>query len=114
MNAFIRNPDWPTRNAHSHHILAMLGLPPRAKLPKEGMPPRQIQGFKVWVAPLSPDYDAHATYTHNGRTYRYGKRSTHRVLTECPCCRKVLSVGRLHQHRCPFANDSEPTSLTSP
>lgn len=82
----IRNPEWPEYHAHSNQVRALLGLRPRQKLPAEGMPPRLIQGILVWVTPLGPN------------PTRF-KRSTHRVLARCNCG-KVLSAGRLHQHRC--------------
>ena len=72
--------------ADHEFIRAALGLTAKAKLPVEGMPPRMIQGYEVWVNPLGPNKTGH-------------KRSTHRVLARCNCG-KVLSVGRLHQHKC--------------
>lgn len=62
------------------------GLVGGAKWPELGLPPTIIQGVKVWVE----------------RMVRVpGKKSSkHRVLCECPGCKQVLSVGRLHQHVC--------------
>lgn len=76
---------------HADHedLRQMLGLGEKAKLPTEGMPSRFIQGIEVWVAPLS---SRPANVRH--------KRSTHRVLARCPECERILSAGRLHQHRC--------------
>jgi hypothetical protein len=79
-------------NAQSHHVRVMLGLSPDAKLPREGMAPRTIQGILVWVDPL-PDRTPEEARRHH-------KRSTHRVRAKCPTCSKTLSVGRLHQHVC--------------
>jgi len=73
-------------NLHSHDVLPLLGLRPGEHLPAAGLPPRVIQGVKVWVA---------MSAAPTGR-----KSATHRVLAECPLCGKVLSVGRLHQHKC--------------
>lgn len=76
-----------TRQRADHqYIRYALGLAEKAKLPVEGMSARVIQGYKVWVTPLGPNPTRH-------------KRSTHRVLARCSCG-KVLSVGRLHQHKC--------------
>ena len=83
------------RNAQSRDIREMLGLGDKDKLPVEGMDARIVQGVKIWVTPLV------------GFSKR--KRSTHRVLAECPECGKHLSAGRLHQHKCPrVCKCSEP------
>lgn len=99
MTHFIRNPDFPNYAAFSHHVNAMLGLSKSAKLPQEGMAPRFIQGIKVWVNPLALGPVKH-------------KRSTHRVMAECPTCGRHLSVGRLRQHKCekPAPEPTEPAS----
>jgi hypothetical protein len=83
---FLRNPEFPRYNAQSAQVREMLGLPPKAKLPREGMDPRLVQGILVWVEPIRPQC--------------YGGRKVHRVLARCPECGKVLSAGRLHQHVC--------------
>lgn len=54
--------------------------------PDEGLLPVTVQGFMVWVVPIE---------RIPGK-----KSSRHRVLCECPGCGVVLSVGRLHQHKC--------------
>lgn len=77
------------RPASSHEVNVMLGLREKEKLPREGMPPRELQGIRVWVTPL-PGRPKGSRW----------KRSTHRVLAECPDCRQVVSVGRLAQHEC--------------
>jgi hypothetical protein len=89
MRTFLRSPAFPQWNAHSPQVRELLGLAPTAKLPPEGMSPRVIQGIVVWVNPLPPR-GAHPRF----------KRSTHRVMAQCPACSKVLSAGRLHQHVC--------------
>lgn len=76
------------RNAHSDELKAFLGLSATTKLPAAGLPPRYIQGIKVWVTPLTASPGLRR------------KRSTHRVLAECPSCHQILSAGRLHQHVC--------------
>jgi hypothetical protein len=70
-------------NAQSDDMRTMLGLPPKAKLPAEGMLPRDIQGFSVYVAPLDP-----------ARRRRRG----HRVRAICPRCHVDISAGRVMQH----------------
>jgi hypothetical protein len=77
----------------SRETNSLLGI--KGKLPAEGMPPRMIQGIKVWVNPAKPKQIVD----------RWGKphivkSSTHRVMAECPHCAQILSVGRLHQHIC--------------
>lgn len=79
------------RNAHSDELKAFLGLSATAKLPAAGLPPRYIQGIKVWVMPLYPP-------TLPPGQHR--RRAAHRVKAECPTCHQVLSAGRLHQHMC--------------
>lgn len=83
MNLYIKaaGREW---NAHTSEIFRLLGLT-GSHLPKEGMPPRLIQGIKVWVNPIK--------WPHPLR-----KSSTHRVMAECPVCGKTMSAGRLHQH----------------
>lgn len=93
----ICDPQYPQFTAHSRAMRVLLGLAPEAKLPREGMEPRIVQGIKVWVTPLM---GPHRQYYGWGRV-RTVKSSTHRVLAECPSCGRVLSAGRLHQHVCP-------------
>jgi len=88
MNTFVRNPRNRTWNAHSHHIKVMFGLRPEAHWPTQGMGPRVLDGIKVWVEPLS------------GPIPTSGRRNQHRVMAQCPHCAKVLSLGRMHQHKC--------------
>lgn len=81
------------RNAHSHDVLPMLGIPAGGHLPPEGMPPRKIQGITVYVKPAAPSV----------QVARWGKlvtakSSRHRVMCVCPLCAKHVSLGRLHQH----------------
>lgn len=97
MKRFIYNPEFPHRPASSRVVNMLLGLRDGQKLPVEGMPPREIQGVKVWVTPLPPHPDKDKPRGLFGSMW---KRSTHRVLCECPDCGKVLSIGRLAQHVC--------------
>lgn len=97
---FLHSPRWTTLNAHSDDVKAMLGLP--KKLPKEGVPPRIVQGIKVWVEPA-----AAAVYVMRWGQRKLLKRSTHRVMAECPLCGAHLSAGRLHQHKCQSSTSKE-------
>lgn len=81
-------PGWSQYNATSPEMREMLGLAPNAKLPVEGMPPRNIQGWTVYVRPLPPRGDSRR------------RRCAHRVRAICPKCRKDISAGRTHQHKC--------------
>lgn len=98
---FLRSPRWTTLNAHTDDVKAMLGLP--KKLPKEGVPPQIIQGIKVWVEPAA----APVLVSKWGGKLRPVKRSTHRVMAECPLCGAHLSAGRLHQHKCKSSTSKE-------
>lgn len=81
------------RNAHSADIREMLGLKRTAKLPKEGMEPRVIQGITVWVTP-APE----PVYVERWGKRKLLHRASHRVMARCPVCGEEMSVGRLHQH----------------
>lgn len=74
--------------ASAADMVELLGLKRTAKLPKEGMPEREIQGVRVYVKPS----------TFVGRGYSRGGLR-HRVFAICDCGRHV-PVGRLHQHKC--------------
>jgi len=80
----LTNPSW---NANSSDMMKKFGIP-GTKWPDEGMPPRMVDGIKVWVDPV--------------RRAGLGekKSSTHRVMCQCPGCAEILSVGRMHQHKC--------------
>lgn len=62
------------------------------KLPVDGAPATYVRfqkwNVRVWIDPLPPR-------TSTGRQH---KRSTHRVMCECPRCGAQLSAGRLEQH----------------
>lgn len=85
-----------TRPVHSEAMLQLLGV---KKLPVGGMPPREIQGIRVWVTPSVPKFRK----GWNGREYveMRVKSSAHRVRCACPDCGAEVSAGRLFQHRCP-------------
>ena len=78
-------------NQGMHAVLAAFGLTPTSKLPAEGRESHVVDGVKVWINPQGP-----AVIGRYGRAW---KRSTHRVMCECPDCGAVMSFGRLHQHR---------------
>ena len=67
-------------------ILAAFGLTRTQKLPVDGAPRRYVDGVAYWINPLPLGPVRH-------------KRSTHRVMCECPVCGKTLSAGRLPQHK---------------
>lgn len=80
------HPDYPSRPVHAHTMAQLLGV--TGNYPAVGLPPREVQGIRVWVNPLPP----------RGPGER--KRSTHRVRCLCPGCGRELSAGRLFQHDC--------------
>lgn len=73
--------------ASASDMLELLGLKRTAKLPKEGMPEREIQGVRVYVTPST-----------SGGT-RQRRSCKHRVFAICDCGQHV-PTGRLHQHKC--------------
>ena len=73
--------------ANNGDMLEHLGLKRTAKLPKEGMPERLIQGVRVYVKP-----------SESGGT-RARRACKHRVMAICECGQHV-PTGRLHQHKC--------------
>ena len=75
------------RDVQNSDMLKLLGIE-GTHLPVDGMPPRIIQGVKVWVTPkpaLKPGLRHSAT---------------HRVMCECSLCGKHMSRGRLFSHYC--------------
>lgn len=70
--------------ATSSDMRELLGV---RDLPAEGMPEREIQGVRVYVAPQAP------------LTQGQRHRATHRIFAICECGKHV-PVGRLHQHKC--------------
>lgn len=70
---------------NSSDVLPLLGLPRNGHLPLEGMAPRLIKGFTIWVKPAVKD-----------ERHRHG--SKHRVMWRCDICGKELSLGRSGQH----------------
>lgn len=95
---YLPNPAAPQWNAHSNDVRKMLGLPDKAKLPIEGLPPRIVHGIKVWVEPEPPS--RLSGVCGEPWTHRMVKSSKHRIKAECPHCGWVGSAGRLHQHVC--------------
>ena len=85
----------PDIRYHSQMMLEALGLRPGGHLPPEGMPARIVNGVKVWVEPEP------MTRTFNRAAgIKVRKSSKHRVMAECPSCKRHMSAGRLHQHVC--------------
>lgn len=80
--------------SHTNTIIRALGFgygaPPTGGLGERDVTLSNVGDVRVWVEPL-----LHRTA---GPGVRLFKRSTHRVMCQCPKCGRVLSVGRLHQH----------------
>lgn len=70
----------------SGEMMETLGLRSGGHLPPEGLPIRVIDGIEVFVKPAKPKEPGQR------------KSSKHRVMAICPTCKRVISVGRLHQH----------------
>lgn len=83
-------------NVQSSEMRVLLGLGPKDKLPFNGMLPRKIQGVTVWVEPAAPKMVRNKLTNEMVRV----KSSKHRVMAECPRCKRGMSAGRLHQHIC--------------
>ena len=83
--------DW---KVYSAGMRELLGMGRTEKLPEVGLPPRQVQGITVWVAPFVPKTGVNRW---SGKTVRV-KSSKHRVRALCPVCQKEFSAGRLFQH----------------
>lgn len=66
-------------------VMRALGL---TRLPVEGMVVRTVLGVRVWITPL---------VMPNPTRW---KRSTHRLIVQCPRCKWNGSLGRLDQHAC--------------
>lgn len=95
MNLYIQSVKWDLAGgkhwpAQNREVLEMLGVA-TSRLPKEGLEPRLVQGIKVWVKPAYPKLEGVPL-----RDQR--KESRHRIMVECPACKKEMSLGRLHQH----------------
>lgn len=87
------SPRFPGRLANSADFYLLMGQTRR--WPAEGLPARQVQGIKMWVAPLS------------AKPVDGSRRAGHRVLCQCPTCGATLSAGRLVQHKCGSARTVE-------
>jgi hypothetical protein len=90
---YLKHPVHASWTAHSAQVKEMMGLDHKAHWPAEGMPPRQIQGFVIWVNPLEGDAP------RNGAG-RVSRRAKHRVMARCLVCGKEMSAGRTAQHKC--------------
>lgn len=93
---FIRSLKYPEWKATAGEVWEMLGLAPKQKLPREGMPGRYVQEIWVWVEPLAREACGSVGLTR----LRVHRRAFHRVRCACPRCGQHMSVGRLHQHVC--------------
>lgn len=86
MRVMLRDPDYPLWSAGNSAVKKMLGI--EGRVPVRGMEPRIIQGWTVYVRPLTGEKPAH------------GKRHNHRIIAICPNCGQEMSAGRTHQHKC--------------
>lgn|SRR5215469_7302612 len=86
MQKFIHDPRVTWRNAHSGEVKKLFGLRPEDKWPDAGLPARDIQGITCWVDPISVNHGS--------------RRKFHRAMAACPDCTAIMSIGRLHQHKC--------------
>ena len=77
--------NWPM---HWVDLRVELGIKRGAHLPDDGVPPREIQGFKVWVEPKPREPGP-----------KRGSRK-HRARAECLQCGFQMSAGRTNQHKC--------------
>lgn len=82
-------------NMHWSELRVHLGMKLGAKLPKHGIPPRQLMGWTVWVEPQHPPVEV----IRNGMRKKLDTRH-HRVKAQCPECGAIISAGRTHQHKC--------------
>ena len=64
-------------------LYAALGLNPKRHLPDAGLPPQLVGNVEVWVDAKIPGKNQDAK----------------RVWCKCPACGKVLTAGKLQQHR---------------
>lgn len=85
------------RSMHSSEMLEVLGVV-GGKLPREGLPARDVQGVQVWVAPFVPKI--RKVWNGFQHVEKEVKSSTHRVRCKCPKCGAEMSAGRLFQHIC--------------
>lgn len=99
MKTVIQSPRPHGRHAQSTDMFLLLSAAHEdffsGKWPEAGLKPIVIQGVKVWVKPII-------------RLPNCRKSSKHRVMCECPECKMILSVGRLHQHVCKISTITRP------
>lgn len=67
-------------------VKALFGLQPKQKWPNAGMGSQTINGILCWVNALPQKQE--------GRRRRFALRA----MCMCPVCKKILPIGRLHQH----------------
>lgn len=85
MKYMIKDPRWADRKwpAREDGLKILMGLDPKKKWPREGMPVQVIQGIKVYIKPFVP----------RGR-FKLRARAI------CPGCDKDFAAGRIAQHVC--------------
>lgn len=97
MSRFIASARNPNRPAQEPELRTLFGVT-AAKWPRQGCPPRCIQG--IWVRVLPADHESLRDPGCHPLTGRQRKTSQHRCIASCPDCGAQVSAGRLHQHRC--------------
>ncbi len=78
----------PRSSAGDTKVKALFGLRPQQDWPSEGLDPIIVDGWQVWVNPLTP-------LEHRRK---FGGIRRHRVMTRCPICAQAVSAGRTMQH----------------
>lgn len=81
----IKDPRWDDRSwpVREDGLKQLMGLDPKKKWPREGVPVQVIQGIEVYVQPWVP----------RGRFCL-------RARAICPGCSKDFAAGRISQHVC--------------
>ena len=90
----------PFTNVHGWPLTAnkvketYFGLRYSEPWPKEGINPRTIEGYTVYVKALVPK----AERTGLDPRWPRGVANPHRFMVICPVCDRHVSYGNLHQH----------------
>ncbi len=84
--------NWPMR---WDQLYVALGLDPNKHLPVDGLGRQYVGNVLVWVVPKIP-----------GRN-----QDAKRVWCECPDCGRVLTAGKLQQHRKVHRRGDDPITI---
>lgn len=81
----IKDPRWEDRNwpVREDGLKTLMGIDPKKKWPRDGMPVQVIQGIEVYVTPFVPRSRFHL-----------------RARAICPGCKADFAAGRIAQHVC--------------